>query len=405
MPASLFADVPLAPRDPILGITEAFRADPRPGKANLGVGVYFGEDGKVPLLRAVREAEAALLADGAPHAYQPIEGVAGYNRAVQSMLLGEGSPLIEAGRAATFETLGGTGALKVAADFVHRLRPGSDVWISRPSWENHRALFEYAGFTVREYPYYDPDTHGLDFDAMMRCLAGIPEGDVIVLHICCHNPTGVDLSPEQWEQVVACCGERGLVPVLDLAYQGFAEGIDADAAGLRAFVSAGLDVFVASSFSKSFSLYGERIGALTITTGNSEETERVVSQVKRVIRTNYSNPPIHGGAIVERILTRPELRATWEEELAGMRVRIRSMRESLVQRLHALQQARDFTFVVRQRGMFSYSGLNAAQVEHMAREHAIYAVASGRICLAAINMSNIDAVAEAMADALEKVPA
>ncbi|MEZ5652932.1 MAG: amino acid aminotransferase [Burkholderiaceae bacterium] len=405
MSTPLFADVPLAPRDPILGITETFRADPRLNKANLGVGVYFGEDGKIPLLAAVRDAEAAILAAGQPHGYQPIEGVADYNKAVQGLLLGADSAIIAAGRAATFECLGGTGALKVAADFLHRLRPQARAWISKPSWENHRALFEYAGFEVLEYPYYDPATHGLNFAGMLDRLGGLPEGDVVVLHICCHNPTGVDLDLTQWQQVAAVCAERGLVPVLDLAYQGFAEGINEDAAGLRCFIDAGLNVLIASSFSKSFSLYGERIGALTITTDDADQTERVTSQVKRVIRTNYSNPPIHGGEIVKRILGDARLRATWEQELAGMRTRIRAMREGLVERLHALQSARDFSFVARQRGMFSYSGLNAAQVEHMAREHGIYAVSSGRICLAAINMSNIDAVAAAMADALARVPA
>lgn len=405
MSASLFADVPLAPRDPILGITEAFRADPRPNKANLGVGVYLGEDGRVPLLEAVREAESGLMAAATPRPYQPIEGVAEYNRAVQGLLLGEGSPLIDTGRAATFETLGGTGALKIAADFLHRLRPQARVWISRPSWENHRALFEYAGFEVKEYPYYDPATHGLDFEGMMTCLQALPAGDIVVLHLCCHNPTGVDLRDDQWQTVAAACAERGLIPILDFAYQGFAEGLDADATGLRRFIDAGLDVLVSSSFSKSFSLYGERIGALTITTANRDETERVISQVKRVIRTNYSNPPIHGGAIVQKILETPRLRQSWEHELTGMRDRIRMMREGLVERLHHLQGDRDFSFVIRQRGMFSYSGLNAAQVAHMAREHGIYAVASGRICLAAINLANIDAVAAAIADALDKVPA
>ncbi|MEZ5740917.1 MAG: amino acid aminotransferase [Burkholderiaceae bacterium] len=400
MTQSLFAAVELAPKDPILGVTETFRADPRPTKANLGVGVYLGEDGKIPLLEAVRQAEAALLAQGQPHAYQPIEGIAPYNEAVQKMLLGADSPLVAGKRVATFETLGGTGALKVGGDFLRRLNPQARLWISNPSWENHRALFEFAGFEVLEYGYYDAATHGLDFPAMLASLREARAGDVVVLHVCCHNPTGVDLDADQWQQVATLCAERRLVPFLDMAYQGFAEGIEQDALALRTFVASGQDVLVSSSFSKSFSLYGERIGALTITTQSADEATRVTSQVKRVIRTNYSNPPIHGGAIVLAILSDPVLRRTWESELGAMRERIRQMREGLVERLHARQKTHDFSFVTRQRGMFSYTGLNADQVRRMADEHGIYAIASGRICLAAINLKNIDAVADAIAGVL-----
>ncbi|MBW7924927.1 MAG: aspartate/tyrosine/aromatic aminotransferase [Burkholderiaceae bacterium] len=393
----MFSAVEMAPRDPILGLTEAFNADPRAGKVNLGVGIYYDDSGRIPLLEAVRRAERARV-DAAPaRGYLPIEGFGAYNQAVQKLLFGADSPLIAAGRVATFEALGGTGALRVGADFLRRLYPQAGVWISDPSWENHRALFEAAGFAVQVYPYYDAATHGLRFDAMLEALRGLPEHSIVVLHACCHNPTGVDLNAAQWDAVVSMVRERGLVAFLDMAYQGFAEGIEPDAMAVRKFADSGLAFFVSSSFSKSFSLYGERVGALSIVTADRDEAARVTSQVKRVIRTNYSNPPTHGAAIVASVLATPELRALWEQELAGMRDRIRAMRTGLVQRLRANGVDQDFSFVERQRGMFSYSGLNPKQVERLREEFGIYAVGTGRICLAALNSGNIDAVAKAMA--------
>jgi len=397
MSSSMFSAVEMAPRDPILGLTEAFNADPRASKVNLGVGIYYDDNGRIPLLEAVRRAERARV-DAAPaRGYLPIEGFGAYNQAVQQLLFGADSPLLAAGRVATFEALGGTGALRVGADFLRRLYPEAGVWISDPSWENHRALFEAAGFGVQAYPYYDPATHGLRFDAMLEALRALPAHSIVVLHACCHNPTGVDLNATQWDAVVSIVRERGLVAFLDMAYQGFAEGIDPDAMAVRKFADSGLAFFVSSSFSKSFSLYGERVGALSIVTADRDEAARVTSQVKRVIRTNYSNPPTHGAAIVASVLATPELRELWERELAGMRDRIRAMRTGLVQRLRENGVNQDFSFVERQRGMFSYSGLNPKQVERLRDEFGIYAVGTGRICLAALNSRNIDAVAKAMA--------
>ncbi|MDT3680264.1 MAG: amino acid aminotransferase [Burkholderiaceae bacterium] len=401
MTSSMFSAVEMAPRDPILGLTEAFNADPRASKVNLGVGIYYDDNGRIPLLEAVRQAERARI-DAAPaRGYLPIEGFGAYNQAVQKLLFGADSPLLAAGRVATFEALGGTGALRVGADFLRRLYPQAGVWISNPSWENHRALFEAAGFAVQAYPYYDPATHGLRFDAMLEALRGLPAHSIVVLHACCHNPTGVDLNAAQWDAVVSVVRERGLVAFLDMAYQGFAEGIEADAMAVRKFADSGLSFFVSSSFSKSFSLYGERVGALSIVTADRDEAARVTSQVKRVIRTNYSNPPTHGAAIVAAVLSTPELRERWERELAGMRDRIRAMRTGLVQRLRENGVNRDFSFVERQRGMFSYSGLNPKQVERLRDEFGIYAVGTGRICLAALNSRNIDAVAKAMAGVIK----
>jgi len=397
MTSSLFATVEMAPRDPILGLSEAFNADTRTTKVNLGVGVYYDDNGKIPLLAAVRAAEKARLEAAPARGYQPIDGPVAYNQAVQELVFGTGSPLLAAGRVVTVEALGGTGALKIGADYLRRLLPKAEVHISDPSWENHRALFESAGFAVNNYAYYDAATQGVDFPAMTAALAVLPAGAIVVLHACCHNPTGADLSEAQWRTVVDTVRTRNLVAFIDMAYQGFADGIEPDALALRLFADSGLSFFVSSSFSKSFSLYGERVGALSIVTGSKDESARVLSQVKRVIRTNYSNPPTHGGAIVAAVLSSPELRRMWEEELGGMRQRIRVMRGSLVEKLAARGVARDFSFVTRQRGMFSYTGLSAGQVERMKAEFGIYAVGTGRICLAALNSRNIDYVADAIA--------
>jgi aromatic-amino-acid transaminase len=397
MTFSPFVAVPMAARDPILGLTEAFVADPRANKVNLGVGVYCDDDGKVPLLASVRKAEALRLEKAPARGYLPIDGLAQYNQAVQTLLFGADSPLVAEARVVTVQALGGTGALKVGADLLRRFLPDAQVWISDPSWENHRALFESAGFAVNSYPYYDAATHGVDFDGMLAALQSLPAKSVVVLHACCHNPTGVDLTTEQWRAVADVCRGRDLVPFLDIAYQGFGAGIEADAEAVRLFAQADIDFLVSSSFSKSFSLYGERVGALSVVAQSRDEAARVLSQLKRVVRTNYSNPPTHGGTVVATVLSTPELRALWEQELAGMRGRIRAMRNGLVEKLAARGVQRDFGFVARQRGMFSYSGLTPEQVERLRAEFGVYAIGTGRICVAALNTRNIDYVADSIA--------
>lgn len=397
MSTSLFSNVELAPRDPILGLTEAFNADSRANKVNLGVGVYYDDQGRIPLLSVVKAAEKTRLEAQPPRGYQPIEGSPAYDQAVQRLLFGENSSLMSSGRVVTVQGLGGTGALKVGADFLKRLAPAAEVYISDPSWENHRALFEAAGFVVNAYPYYDAASKGVNFAAMKSKLATLSSGTIVVLHACCHNPTGADLTAEQWQQIVEIVRERRLVAFLDIAYQGFAEGIEPDAFAVRLFAESGLSFFVSSSFSKSFSLYGERVGALSIVTSNPDEAGRVLSQLKRTIRTNYSNPPSHGAAVVATVLGNAELRKQWGEELAGMRERIRAMRAALAEKLRARNTPQDFAFITRQRGLFSYTGLNAAQVERLKSDYGIYAVSSGRICVAALNSRNIDYVADAMA--------
>lgn len=397
---SLFSSVEMAPKDPILGLTETFLADQRPEKVNLGVGVYYDDQGKLPLLRAVRRAEEARVAKGLPRGYQPIDGPAAYNKAVQALLFGSDSPVLTSGRVVTIDALGGTGGLRVGAEYLRRLCPDSRVAISDPTWENHRGVFESAGFTVQSYTYYDPQSHGLDFGGMVQSLKGMPERTIVLLHACCHNPTGVDLNLQQWEEVVALCKAKQFIPFLDLAYQGFGDGIDQDAAAVRLFVQSEMPFLVASSFSKSFSLYGERVGALSLITADANEAARVLSQIKRVIRTNYSNPPTHGGGIVSDVLNSPELRALWEQELGEMRDRIRQMRVAFTEKLKALGTKQDFSFVTKQRGMFSFSGLSAQQVDRLREEHAIYAISTGRICVAALNSNNIDRVVRAVASVL-----
>jgi len=390
----------MAPRDPILGVTEAFVADTNPNKVNLGVGVYYDDNGKVPVLECVRLAEKKMAEAVTPRNYLPIDGMAAYNKAVQSLVFGADSEVVKSGRALTVQTLGGTGALKVGADFLRRLDPKAELWISNPSWENHRAIFEYAGFKVNEYAYYHAPTRGVDFDAMLASLNTLPAGAVAVLHACCHNPTGADLTPAQWEKVIEVVNKRGIMPFLDMAYQGFADGIDADAFAVRRFAEACPVVFVSTSFSKSLSLYGERVGALTVVTTSKEEAARTLSQVKRVVRTNYSNPSTHGAQAVTLVLTTPELRAQWETELGQMRDRIKQMRGALVEQIRIARADFDFSFVVQQRGMFSYSGLTKDQVAKLRTDCSIYAIDSGRICIAALNSKNVRVVAEAIAKVL-----
>ncbi|QNR00249.1 aromatic amino acid aminotransferase [Pseudomonas oryzihabitans] len=398
---SLFSAVEMAPRDPILGLNEAYNADSRPHKVNLGVGVYYDEQGRIPLLRAVAEAEQQRVAAQAPRGYLPIEGITAYDQAVQHLLFGAESSLVREGRAITVQAVGGTGALKIGADFLKRLLPDTVVAISDPSWENHRALFEGAGFPVQNYRYYDAASNGLNRAGFLADLQALPERSVVVLHACCHNPTGVDLQPADWQAVLDVVKARNLVPFLDIAYQGFGDGIEEDAQAVRLFADSGLTFLVSSSFSKSFSLYGERVGALTLVSESREESARVLSQVKRVIRTNYSNPPTHGATIVASVLSNPELRALWEAELGEMRQRIRTMRNALVEGLAAAGATRDFAFVNAQRGMFSYSGLTAEQVERLKSEFGIYAVSTGRICVAALNERNLPPTVQAIAAVLK----
>ena len=398
-PASIFGAIDMAPRDPILGITEAFNADQNPAKINLGVGVYYDDNGKVPLLACVQKAEAALMEQKTPRTYLPIDGLAAYDKAVQELVFGADSAVIQEKRAVTVQAIGGTGALKIGADFLQRFAPGAQVYISDPSWENHRALFESAGFVVNNYAYYDAATHGVDFAGMLASLKSMPEGSVVLLHACCHNPTGADLTADQWTEVIEAVTTGGLIPFLDMAYQGFAAGIAEDGAVVRRFADAGGPLLVSNSFSKSFSLYGERVGALSVVAASSDEAARVLSQLKRVVRTNYSSPPTHAGKAVAMVLSTPELRKLWEEELAAMRVRIKEMREAFVRKLKEKAPAHDFEFVREQVGMFSYSGLTREQVAKL-RAESIYAVDTGRICVAALNSKNIDLVVDAIAKVL-----
>ncbi|MCI1193775.1 aspartate/tyrosine/aromatic aminotransferase [Calidifontimicrobium sp. SYSU G02091] len=394
---TLFAAVEMAPRDPILGLNEQFAADPRPNKVNLGVGVYTDENGKLPLLACVQAAEKQLMEAPKPRGYLPIDGIAAYDQAVQALVFGADSEAVTSGRVATVQALGGTGALKVGADFLKKLRPDAKVLISDPSWENHRALFTHAGFKVETYPYYDAATRGVNFEGMLAALDAAPAGTIVVLHACCHNPTGADLTPAQWRHVVDTVKARGLVAFLDMAYQGFGDGIAEDGAAVREFLASGVDFFVATSFSKSFSLYGERVGALSVVCEDKDEAARVLSQLKIVIRTNYSNPPTHGAQVVATVLTTPALRAQWEQELAGMRQRIKAMREALKRKLEAAGVPGDLSYITRQKGMFSYSGMSAAQMQRLRSEFGVYGVDSGRICVAALNEHNLDAVASAIA--------
>jgi aromatic-amino-acid transaminase len=400
MSASLFAAVEMAPRDPILGLNEQFNADPNPAKVNLGVGVYFDDAGKLPVLRCVAAAEKQLLESPKAKGYLPIDGIAAYDKAVQGLVFGADSEAVSSGRVATVQALGGTGGLKVGADFLKRLRPEATVLISDPSWENHRALFTNAGFPVDTYPYYDAATRGVRFDALIAKLQAAAAGTVVVLHACCHNPTGCDLSPAQWQQIAATCAERGLVPFLDMAYQGFGKGIAEDGAAVQCFLTTGQQFFVSTSFSKSFSLYGERVGALSVVCASKDECARVLSQLKIVIRTNYSNPPTFGAQVVATVLTTPALRAMWEEELAGMRERIKAMRVALVQQLQAAGVQGDLSYITTQMGMFSYSGLGKEQMQRLRGEFGVYGVDSGRICVAALNSRNLGPVAAALAQVM-----
>ncbi len=394
---SFFADVELVPGDPILGLTEAYNADTRATKVNLGVGIYYDEDGRIPVLKAVQQVERELATQNKPRGYLPIDGMPDYTRATRELLFGKDSPLIAEGRAATTQTVGGSGALRVGAELLKKTLPLGRIAISNPSWENHRAVFGAVGFEVVDYTYFDNATHGLDFDGMLADLGKLDAGTVVLLHACCHNPTGADLSPDQWAQVIALLHERNLFPFIDMAYQGFDKGIDEDALAIRLLAQSPIRNFVvASSYSKSFSLYGERVGAFTVVSDNADESKRVQSQIKRLIRANYSSPSTHGAALVAGVLNDPALRVQWEDELGQMRTRIHALRAGLVEKL-AAKGAPEFGFIQQQAGMFSYSGLSKAQVDRLRDEFGIYAVGTGRICVAALSNKSLDYVADAVA--------
>ena len=394
---SLFTAVEMAPRDPILGLNEQFNADPNPRKVNLGVGVYFDDNGKLPLLQCVQAAEQAMMEKPSARGYLPIDGIAAYDSAIKNLVFGANSEPVTSGRIATVQAIGGTGALKIGADFLKKLSPNAKVLISDPSWENHRALFTNAGFTVETYAYYDATNRGIDFSGMLASLEAAAAGTIVVLHACCHNPTGYDLTPAQWDEVIAVIQRKNLTSFLDMAYQGFGNGITEDGAVIGKFVAAGMIFFVSTSFSKSFSLYGERVGGLSVLCTDKDEASRVLSQLKIVIRTNYSNPPTHGGAVVASVLNNPELRALWEKELGDMRVRIKEMRQKLVDGLKAAGVQQDMSFMVEQIGMFSYSGLSKEQMLRLRSEFGVYGTDTGRICVAALNNKNVGYVCESIA--------
>jgi aromatic-amino-acid transaminase len=394
---SMFSAVEMAPRDPILGLNEQYAADSNPAKVNLGVGVYYDDNGKLPLLACVRAVEEDMMKVPSARGYLPIDGIAAYDSAVKGLVFGADSEPVTSGRVATIQAIGGTGGLKVGADFLKKLQPDSKVLISDPSWENHRALFTNAGFVVESYPYYDAAKRGVDFDAMLGALNAAAAGTIVVLHACCHNPTGYDITAAQWDQVVAAVQSRNLIAFLDMAYQGFGNGIEEDGAVIGKFVDAGLTFFVSTSFSKSFSLYGERVGALSVLCKDKEEAGRVLSQLKIAIRTNYSNPPIHGGAVVAAVLNDPARRAVWEKELGEMRTRIKAMRQKLVDGLKAAGVKQDMSFITQQIGMFSYSGLTKDQMVRLRTEFGVYGTDTGRMCVAALNSKNIDHVCQSIA--------
>jgi len=386
--------------DPIFALVDAFNADPRPHKVNLSIGIYFDEQGRLPVLPSVQEAEKRILAQGGPKPYLPMEGEAAARAQIQALLLGAGHPAIAEGRVATIQTIGSSGGLKVGADFLRAWLPASQVWVSDPTWDNHRSMFEGSGFEVRSYPYYDASSGGVRFDDMVATLRHCPPRSIVLLHACCHNPTGVDLTHAQWDALIPVLRERELLPYLDLAYQGYGDGIADDAYAVRALADARLAYFVANSFSKSMSVYGERCGALTAVGGDAAETALVMGQLRFTVRRIYSSPGLHAARIIAHVLGDADLRAMWEAEVAAMRMRIASMRRLLHQRLGARLPGRDFGYFLSQRGMFSYTGLSAAQVDRLREQHAVYLIRSGRICVAGLNEGNVDRTAEAIAAVL-----
>ncbi|MFM8638486.1 MAG: aromatic amino acid transaminase [Betaproteobacteria bacterium] len=383
--------------DPIFALVDAFNRDSRPHKVNLSIGIYVDEQGRLPVLRCVQEAERRILAEGGAKPYLPMEGDATCRAEVAQLLLGEQHPAIGQGRVATIQTVGSSGGLKVGADFLRTWLPDSAVWVSDPTWDNHRSMFEGSGFAVHSYPYYDATTGGLRFEDMLACLKGLPPRSIVLLHACCHNPTGVDLAPAQWDRLMPVLRERELLPYLDLAYQGFGDGIDEDAYAVRALAASGLTFFVANSFSKSMSVYGERCGALSAICASPAEADLVMGQLRYTVRRIYSSPAIHAARLVAHVLGDADLRAMWEGELAQMRQRMVEVRQALHARLSALRPDRELGFLLSQRGMFSYTGLSAEQVDRLREEHAVYLIRSGRLCVAGLTQGNVDRVAQALA--------
>ena len=387
--------------DPILSLNDAFQKDVRKDKVNLSIGIYFDDAGRIPVLSSVRQAETQMLAESGPKPYLPIEGAAAARQAVQLLLFGADHEAVTSGRIATLQTVGSSGGLRVGADFIKRWLPGSALWVSDPTWDNHRAMFEGAGITVNTYPYYNAKSGGLAFDAMLATLRALPARSLVLLHACCHNPTGVDLTPAQWLALVPVLRERELVPYLDLAYQGYGDGIAEDAFAVRLLASEGLSFFVANSFSKSMSVYGERAGALSVVCPTAAEAELVLGQLKATVRRNYSSPAIHAAGIVSRVLGDAALRSSWEAEVAAMRERIAAMRRSLHGELTSRKPGHDFGYFLSQRGMFSYTGLSAAQVDRLRQEFGIYLVRSGRLCVAGLNTGNVERTATAIAAVID----
>lgn len=401
MTTSLFSHVPAYGGDPILSLMETFQKDPRPNKVSLSIGIYFDEQGRLPVLESVRRAETDALAHIGPRPYLPMEGAPAYRSAVQQLVFGAHSEAVKSGRIATIQTLGGSGALKVGGDFLKRYFDKAEVWVSDPTWENHVALFEGAGFTVHTYPYYDDSTGGLKFDAMLAKFDSLPAQSIVLMHASCHNPTGVDLTQDQWRALIPVIERRGLIPFVDMAYQGFGDGLDEDAFALRAMADAGIQFFVANSFSKNFSLYGERCGGLSVVCSDAAAADTVLGQLKATVRRNYSSPPTHGEQVIAQVLQSPELYALWADELTGMRARIKDMRERLHRVLtERFKGERNFDYFLTQRGMFSYTGLSEAQVNRLRDEHGVYLVRSGRMCMSGLSTTNVDYVANAMASVL-----
>jgi aromatic-amino-acid transaminase len=396
----MFQHVEAFAGDPILSLNEAFGKDPRTDKINLSIGIYFDDAGKIPMLPSVRAAELQVVESAGARPYLPMEGAANFRMAVQQLLFGTNHPILASGRLVTLQTVGSSGGLKVGADFIKRYLPNSTMYISDPSWDNHRSLFEGAGLKVETYPYYDPATGGLRFADMLACLKQLPAKSVVLLHGCCHNPTGVDLSREQWQALIPVLKERDLLAFLDVAYQGYGEGIEEDAYGVRLLADSGLPFIVTNSFSKSMSLYGERGGALSVACPDAAQAVNVFGQLKANVRRNYSNPPIHGGQLVAKVLTDPALRAQWEAEVTVMRERIMAMRRKLFEIISAKVPGRDFNYFLTQRGMFSYTGLSPEQADRLKDEFGVYILRSGRICVAGLNSSNVEAAATAMAAVL-----
>ncbi|MBC3863678.1 aspartate/tyrosine/aromatic aminotransferase [Undibacterium jejuense] len=396
----MFQHVEAYPGDPILSLNEAFGKDPRPNKINLSIGIYFDDAGKIPMLPSVRAAEHKVVADAGARPYLPMEGAANFRTAVQELLFGKDSVAVKAGRVVTMQMVGSSGGLKIGGDFIKRYFPASTMLVSDPTWDNHRAVFEGCGITVKTYPYYDAATGGLRFDAMLEALKSAEKHSVVLLHACCHNPTGVDLTKAQWQALVPVLKERELIAFLDLAYQGYGDGIEEDAYAIRLLADQGLSFLVANSFSKSMSLYGERCGALSVVCPDAAQAVNVLGQMKATIRRNYSNPPMHGGQLVARVLSDPELRPMWEAEVVAMRDRIQAMRRKLHDVLSAKLPGRDFSYFLTQRGMFSYTGLSAEQCDRLKEEFGVYLVRSGRMCVAGLNTGNVEATANAMAAVL-----